>query len=169
MEQIKQETHEQPHAKHPLQAETAIPDGPFSLYIGSISRGNRGNPGDAVIWAVLCDSTGVAVEVLCRDISVVTADEAKHEACIDGLLLAMRHGVTRLRIYTDSTFFERQLNENWEVQADLLPLYRRRVQGLRKEFLDFEAVWISPEKSVQAFARANQARNQAAARGEAAG
>jgi ribonuclease HI len=59
-------------------------------------------PGAAGVGAVLKDSNDKVVDSLSQAIGQATKDEAEYRALIEGLELAKRHGVTRIRAYVDA-------------------------------------------------------------------
>lgn len=86
--------------------------------------GARGNPGPAGIGAVLLAPDGEVVGELSEGIGWATNNVAEYRGLIEGLKLARRSAVSRLRVKMDSQLVVEQMKGAYRVKhAGLKPLH----------------------------------------------
>ncbi|MGD9125218.1 MAG: ribonuclease HI family protein [Desulfarculaceae bacterium] len=128
---------------------------------------SRGNPGLAGAGAVLLDQTGRQVGSFKRFLGVATNNEAEYQALLLGLEGARKLGADRLKIRLDSQLLVRQLNGQYRVKSPgLKPLYEKALRLLR-DFAEVDIIHVKRNLNTEADALANQAIDEAVARGEA--
>ena len=98
-----------------------------------VDGGARGNPGSAGYGAVITDENGVTVAELYAGIGVSTNNVAEYRGLIAALEWAVKHGVRRLHVRSDSLLIVQQMLGNYRVKNQgLLPLHRRAQQLVNK-------------------------------------
>ncbi|HEX9445861.1 MAG TPA: ribonuclease HI family protein [Candidatus Binatia bacterium] len=98
-----------------------------------VDGASRGNPGEAGSGAVIYDDAGRTVRELTRYLGRVTNNVAEYEGLLMGLEEALKLGVKRLRVQSDSELLVRQLNGVYRVKHEnLIPLHRRARELLRR-------------------------------------
>jgi ribonuclease HI len=128
---------------------------------------SRGNPGLAGAGAVLLDQTGRQVGSFKRFLGIATNNEAEYQALLLGLEGALKLGADRLSIRLDSQLLVRQLNGQYRVKSPgLKPLYEKALRLLR-DFAEVDIIHVKRNLNTEADALANQAIDEAVARGEA--
>lgn len=102
-------------------------------------------PGEAGIGAVLKDSNDTTVDSLSKAIGPATKDKAEYLALIEGLELAKRHGVTRIRVYMDAEYIVDQMNDSAAANNPQTRDLYERARFLLSEFADSRISWIPRE------------------------
>jgi ribonuclease HI len=122
--------------------------------------GARGNPGPAGIGVVLEDPSGDVVAEIAKAIGCATNNVAEYRALLEGLELALEHGVRRLDVFSDSLLMVEQMKGRYRVKnAGLRPLYERaRELGRGFDQVAFHAV--RREHNQAADALANRAMDE---------
>ncbi len=86
--------------------------------------GSRGNPGPAGYGAVIEDPEGHVVARLSEYLGRQTNNYAEYKGLLAVLEWALKHGVRRLRVVSDSELMVRQMKRVYRVKnAGLLPLW----------------------------------------------
>jgi ribonuclease HI len=99
---------------------------PAGVYIANIDGAARGNPGPASYAVVMRDPAGQLVLELAKRLGRETNNVAEYYALIAALDFATNHGITALRIRSDSELLVRQMQGRYKVKsADLKPLHER--------------------------------------------
>ncbi|HJY86906.1 MAG TPA: reverse transcriptase-like protein [Candidatus Acidoferrales bacterium] len=134
------------HAAHP----------PRDAYIASIDGAARGNPGPASYAVVVCHPDGRPRDTLSRYVGRATNNVAEYYALIAALDYALAHGITKLRVRSDSELLVRQIEGRYKVKsADLRPLHehaRKLAAGL--EYFSVEHVPREQNRKADALANA---------------
>jgi ribonuclease HI len=91
-----------------------------------VDGGARGNPGPAGFGVVITDERGAVLAEIAEAIGISTNNVAEYCGLIAALEWAASHGLTRLRIKSDSLLIVQQMRGNYRVKHQgLLPLYRQ--------------------------------------------
>ena len=135
--------------------------------------GSRGNPGPAGYGVRIEDGKGNLVEEFCGSLGTATNNVAEYSGLLAALRWARDHGVTALRVRSDSELLVKQMKGVYRVKnPGLQPLYREAQQLVGAiGRVTFEHV--RREQNTEADRLANQAMDEAAAapprrRGQAA-
>jgi len=120
-------------------------------YLLNTDGGNSGDPlGRAAIGALLRTRRLVTVDQISKEIGPATHNVAEYRALIEGLKLALEHGIQRLRVYMDSELVVDQVNGVAAVrQAHLSELYIE-ARSLASEFKSFRISWVPREMNAEA-------------------
>lgn len=96
--------------------------------------GSRGNPGPAAYGAVIQDPSGQVVARLSQYLGRQTNNYAEYQGLLAVLAWAAEHGISHLRVVSDSELMVRQMSGRYKVSSPaLLPLWqeaRRRADAL---------------------------------------
>lgn len=131
--------------------------GRHTLYVDGACPGN---PGPMGAGAVLLSPGGVVIAQGCWPLGEGTNNRAEYMGLINGLRLALEHGVNRLLIRMDSELVVRQVEGEYQVKKPhLKPLYKE-VMELLRGFSAYGIQHVPRELNGQADALANQAINQ---------
>ena len=68
----------------------------------------------------------------------VSNNEAKYEALLHGLRLAVSLGIKRLLIYGDSLLVVQQVNKEWDINKDTMDAYIAEIRKLKNKFSRLE-------------------------------
>ena len=100
--------------------------------------GSRGNPGPAGYGAVIENPEGEVVARLSEYLGRQTNNYAEYKGLLAVLEWALKHGVRRLRVVSDSELMVRQINGVYKVKnAGLRPLWEE-AQRRAAQLKDFE-------------------------------
>jgi ribonuclease HI len=84
--------------------------------------------------------------------------EAEYKALIAGLELARRHGIDRIRVFSDSALVVNTVNGDWNLQPEHLKELCVKAGLLVKEFADIHRLsWIPRGMNFEADALASRA------------
>jgi ribonuclease HI len=122
--------------------------------------GARGNPGPAGIGVVLEDSSGEVVETVSRGLGWQTNNVAEYEALIEGLLLAKRRGVRRLKVVLDSLLVAEQMKGNYRVRNRGLKPLHEKASRIAGDFDEVEFESVGREDNAEADRLANEAMDR---------
>jgi ribonuclease HI len=132
---------------------------PATLYFDGASKGN---PGPSGAGAVLV-TTSQRVPVQHPLPFMATNNVAEYTALIEGLRLALRHGVTHLEVVGDSELVVRQMTGTYDVKAAHLRPLRSEALGLARQFTAVRWTSVPRAQNAEADALANRAANAAEA------
>jgi len=141
-----------------LFAEPEILSSPLEgVFTANIDGAARGNPGPASYGVVLRKPDGSPLESLGKYIGRATNNVAEYYALIAALDYAVAHGITRLRVQSDSQLIVNQIKGLYKVKhPDLRPLHERakkQASGLEA----FAIAYVPREQNFDADAAANAA------------
>lgn len=104
--------------------------------------GARGNPGPAGIGVVLESAGGEVIEEVARGIGRATNNVAEYEGLIEGLRVALRHGVPDLAVFMDSTLVIQQMRGVFKVKHPGLKPLHATARKLATQFasISFQAI-----------------------------
>jgi ribonuclease HI len=135
------------------EAHSAAP--PAGIHIANIDGASRGNPGPAAYAVVICDADGKRVLELAKKFGRDTNNVAEYYALLAALDFATTHGITALRIRSDSELLVRQMQGRYKVKSeDLKPLYER-ASILSRQLKYFVIEHVRREQNRDADALAN--------------
>jgi ribonuclease HI len=150
-----------------LFSDSQAPGPPAGVYIANIDGASRGNPGPAAYAVVLRDPNGATVLELAKQFGRDTNNVAEYYGLLAALDYASTHGISALRIRSDSELLVKQMQGLYKVKSeDLRPLYER-ASKLSRQLGYFAIEHVRRELNREADALANVALDQGAgARGE---
>ncbi len=120
-----------------------------------VDGASKGNPGPGGIGAAFLDGSDKVLHQVAQPIGTATNNEAEYRAVIAGLEEALRHGLRRITVFTDSRLMAGQMTGEFAVKTrSLLPFVRKAVD-LRKRFDFFEIHAVPREKNQLADALSN--------------
>src|ERR1700686_3210935 len=126
-------------------------------FTANIDGAARGNPGPASYGVVLRKPDGTLLESLGKYIGRTTNNVAEYYALIAALDYAAAHGISRLRVQSDSQLIVNQMKGLYKVRhPDLRPLHeraRKMAAGLEA----FAIQYVPREQNHEADAAANAA------------
>jgi ribonuclease HI len=130
---------------------------PAGVHIANIDGASRGNPGPAAYAVVIRDAEGKLVLELAKKFGRDTNNVAEYYALLAALDYATTHGISALRIRSDSELLVRQMQGRYKVKsADLKPLYER-ASILSRQLKYFAIEHVRREQNTDADALANVA------------
>src|SRR3984957_15993375 len=90
---------------------------PAGVHIANIDGASRGNPGPASYAAVIRAASGKIVLELAKRLGRETNNVAEYYALLAALDYAASHGITALRIRSDSELLVRQMQGRYKVKS----------------------------------------------------
>ncbi len=121
---------------------------------------SRGNPGPAGVGMVIATPDGREVIAWGEPIGRTTNNVAEYRAAIRGLQEALKLGVRRIRVLSDSQLMVRQIQGTYKVKnAGLKPLHRR-MKELLGRFEDWQVEYVRREHNRRADSLASQHARQ---------
>jgi ribonuclease HI len=140
-----------------LFSESHPPSPPAGVHIANIDGASRGNPGPAAYAVVIRDPEGKLVLELAKKFGRDTNNVAEYYALLAALDYATTHGISALRIRSDSELLVRQMQGRYKVKsADLKPLHER-ASILSRQLKYFAIEHVRREQNSDADALANVA------------
>ena len=134
---------------------------PSGVHIANIDGASRGNPGPASYAVVVRDPGGKIVLELAKNIGRETNNVAEYYALLAALDYATSHGMSALRIRSDSELLVRQMQGRYKVKsAELKPLHER-ASKLARQLGYFAIEHVGRELNRDADRLANVALDQA--------
>ena len=114
--------------------------------------------GQAAIGAVLKDHKHRDIEEVSQRIGWArNHHEAEYKALIEGLKLARRHGIDRIRVFLDSRLVVNTVNGDWNLKSDYNKDLCTKACVLVKEFADIKVCWVPREMNLEADTLASRA------------
>jgi len=118
---------------------------------------SRKPSGVAAIGAVLRTRHLAAVDEISEAIDAPTHNVAEYRALIEGLKLALSHGIERIRVYMDSELVVEQMNGRAAVKQAQLKESHDAARELCQEFASIRISWVPREWNAAADGLANKA------------
>lgn len=107
--------------------------------------------GEAAIGAVLKNSDYLLVEAISKAIGHVDDHHvAEFRALVEGLTMAKRHGVDKIRVFTDSELLVRSVLGDVNLKSSELQALRSKARDLYRTFTDRELSWVPREMNTEA-------------------
>jgi ribonuclease HI len=133
---------------------------------GGITFEQGQGSGQAAIGVVLKDPEYRDVDEVSKGIGWARSHHvAEYDALIEGLKLARRHQIGRLRVFLDSALVVNTVNGDSKVKAEHLKDLCAMACVLVKEFADIKVCWVPREMNLEADALASKALGRGRARG----
>jgi probable phosphoglycerate mutase len=133
------------------------PAPPPGVSIANIDGASRGNPGPASYAVVIRDPAGKIILELAKRLGRETNNVAEYYALLAALDYAVTHGISALRIRSDSELLVRQIQGRYKVKsAELKPLHERATK-LARQLSYFAIEHVRREQNRDADALANVA------------
>jgi ribonuclease HI len=130
---------------------------PAGVHIANIDGAARGNPGPASYAVVIRDPSGKIILELAKKLGRDTNNVAEYYALLAALDYATTHGISALRIRSDSELLVRQMQGRYKVKSpDLKPLHERAAK-MTKLLSYFAIEHVRREMNSEADALANRA------------
>lgn len=136
-------------------------DAPAGEWRLMVDGASRGNPGEAGCGAVIYDDRGETVRELSRYLGRATNNVAEYMGLLMGLEEALKLGVKRLRVESDSELLVRQLNGIYRVKEPRLIELNRRARELLRRFEAYRIIHVRREENRTADRLANQGIDEA--------
>ena len=129
--------------------------------VAHIDGGSRGNPGPAGYGVRIERADGTVVE-LKEPVGVATNNVAEYRGLLAALTWAMRHGIDRFHVRSDSLLLVKQMRGQYRVKhAGLLPLWQE-ARNLVRQIRDVQFEHVRREFNKDADRLANEAMDEAA-------
>ena len=125
--------------------------------------GARLNPGLAGIGVLLRTPTGETIDEIACPIGTATNNAAEYTALIEGLKLALRHGVKDVVVYIDSPVVYGHLN-GWKIKSERLQLLFDELNRLQAQFESCTISRVKRAGNADADRLANQGMDESTAR-----
>lgn len=107
--------------------------------------------GEAAIGVVLKNSSNLLVEAISECIGHVDDHHvAEFRALIEGLSMAKRHNVDKIRVFTDSELLVKSLLGGVNLKSTELLELRSKARDLYVSFTDRELSWVPREMNTEA-------------------
>ncbi|HKS82925.1 MAG TPA: reverse transcriptase-like protein [Candidatus Acidoferrales bacterium] len=144
-----------------LFSDSRDPTPPAGVHTANIDGASRGNPGPASYAVILRDPSGKIILAFAKKLGRDTNNVAEYYALLAALDYASSHGISSLRIRSDSELLVRQMQGRYKVKSpDLKPLHERASKLVRQlSYCVFEHV--PREMNHEADALANRALDEA--------
>ena len=127
-------------------------------YLLNTDGGNAGDPlSMAAIGVVLRKPSLAHLDALSEPIGPATHNVAEYRALIEGLRLALSHGVERIRVYMDSELVVEQMNGRAAVKKPHLARLHNEAEQLAAQFKSIRFSWVPRELNAEADRLACQA------------
>jgi ribonuclease HI len=118
---------------------------------GGIVAEPGGSSGKAAIGAVLKNSDNLLVEAISESIGVANDHHvAEFRALVEGLKMAQRHGVDKIRVYVDSELVVKSVRDDGNLESEELQKLQADARELYRSFTDRELSWVPREMNTEA-------------------
>ncbi len=136
----------------------AIPvDSPLTMYVGGVSKGNPGKPGDAGIGIVIFDREDRQVGKVSAYIGIRTPDYTEQNAFLRALKIAAYFQTSELKIRTDSEIMVKQLNGEYKINNPEFQKFFDAVSDLKEKLRVVRIEHVSKSQNDKAVYFANKA------------
>ncbi|MGH2738015.1 MAG: ribonuclease HI family protein [Actinomycetota bacterium] len=107
--------------------------------------------GEAAIGAVLKNSDNLLVEAISESIGHVDDHHvAEFRALVEGLTMAKRHNVDKIRVFTDSELVVKSVRDDGNLRSEELQKLQAQARDLYRQFTDRELCWVPREMNTEA-------------------
>jgi ribonuclease HI len=118
---------------------------------GGIVAASGQSTGTAAIGAVLKNARNLLVEAISKRIGHVDDHHvAEFRAMIAGLRMAKRHGVDKIRVFTDSELVVRSIHDEINLRSNEHQRLRAQARNIYRTFGDRRLVWVPREMNTEA-------------------
>lgn len=109
------------------------PPAPPKIATAHIDGGARGNPGPAAYGVVIHSPEGKIVAQLSKYLGSRTNNYAEYSGLLAALEYAEQHGLTTLKVFSDSELMVKQIKGQYRVRnAGLIPLFDQARKMIRR-------------------------------------
>jgi ribonuclease HI len=129
----------------------------YLLKTDGSGTGTTDNPAQGTIGVVLRDPDGHLVDKISKPIGPAINTVAEYRALIEGLKLARRHGIQRIRVFLDSELVVDQVNGQAKVGKEHIKPLHTEACSLLQEFPNIRLSWIPRKWNAEADALATRA------------
>lgn len=129
----------------------------YLLNTDGSGTGTLSNPSEGAIGVVLREPGGRLLESMSKAIGPATNTTAEYRALVEGLMLARRHSIDRIRVFLDSELVVDQMNGVSQVRAEHLRSLHAQAKALFNEFANKRISWVPRKWNQEADALAAQA------------
>ena len=133
------------------------------MIVAYTDGGSRGNPGPAGYGVRLEDASGTLVAELSGALGVATNNVAEYRGLLAAMEWACEHGVTSLRVRSDSELLVKQMKGLYRVKHPGLQPLHRQAQQLARQVGRVTFEHVRREQNAEADRLANEAMDEAAA------
>jgi probable phosphoglycerate mutase len=138
----------------------AEPEQPTDAYTAYVDGAARGNPGPAAYAVIVVRPDGRHAFELGKRIGRATNNVAEYHALLAALDYAASHGITRLRVRSDSELMVRQMQGRYKVKSADLRRYFERARKQAGALAYFSIEYIPRERNRDADRLANAALDE---------
>jgi ribonuclease HI len=112
----------------------------------------EGQPGgEAAIGAVLKNADNLLVEAISKPIGRIEEHSiAEFRAMVEGLEMAKRHGVDKIRVFTDSELLVHSVLDEVHLKSEELQKLQTQAGELYAGFTDRQLSWVPREMNTEA-------------------
>ncbi|MGH9388625.1 MAG: ribonuclease HI family protein [Vicinamibacteria bacterium] len=118
---------------------------------------SRGNPGPSGAGALIQDADGTILAEVAKYLGEFTNNMAEYLALSLALKEALRLGIRRVDLYSDSELLVKQINGEYRVKDEKLKLLNKSVRDVLSSFEFYEIRHIPREQNREADRLANRA------------
>jgi ribonuclease HI len=118
---------------------------------GGIVAAAGQSSGEAAIGGVLKNADNLLVEAISQSIGRVDDHHvAEFRALVEGLTMAKRHGVDKIRVFTDSELLVKSVLDDVNLKSEELQELRSTARELYATFTDRDLCWVPREMNTEA-------------------
>lgn len=128
----------------------------------AVDGASKGNPGAAGIGVVIYNEAGEVIREIGEYIGETTNNVAEYTALIRGLKEALKMGVRKIRVTTDSELLAKQIGGVYKVRAQHLAVYYYQVKDLFKKFEEARVAHVPRRENAHADRLASDAARRRA-------
>jgi ribonuclease HI len=131
---------------------------PYLLNADGSGTGTVDDPAQGTIGVVLRDPNGYVIAEISRRIGPAINTVAEYRALIEGLKLARRRGIPRIRVFLDSELVVDQVNGRAKVRREHIRPLHAEACSLLQKFANYRVSWVPRKWNAEADALATKAR-----------
>jgi ribonuclease HI len=131
--------------------------GNYLLNTDGSGTGTVENPAEGAIGVVLRDPNGWPIGEISARIGPAINTVAEYRSLIEGLKLARRRGIPRIRVFLDSEIVVDQMNGRVKVGKEHIRPLHAEACSLREEFANIRISWVPRKWNAEADALATKA------------
>ena len=133
------------------------PAHPTDACVANVDGASRNNPGPASYGVVIRRADGAPLKSLTKYIGVKTNNEAEYFGLIAALDFAVAHGISKLRVRSDSELLVRQMQGHYKVKSAALRPLHEQARKLAAGLAYFSIEHVPREQNREADRLANAA------------
>lgn len=138
------------------------PAHPTDVHVANVDGASRNNPGPAAYGVLIRRADGSPLKSLSKYIGIKTNNEAEYFGLIAALDLALAHGLSKLRVRSDSELLVRQMQGRYKVKSAALRPLHEQARKLAAGLAYFSIEHVPREQNRDADALANEALDRPA-------